>query len=73
MPKGVPVATVGIGNATNAGLLAARIIAASNPELLKRVLAYQVILIKLCAVPANLEKLYSRMNPSRLLSSKKAV
>ena len=36
------MATVGIGNATNAGLLAARIIAASNSDLLERVLAYQV-------------------------------
>lgn len=43
MPKGVPVATVGIGNATNAGLLAARIIAASDPDILERVLAYQVL------------------------------
>ena len=30
MPRGVPVATVAIGNATNAGLLAARILATSN-------------------------------------------
>ena len=30
MPKGVPVATVGIGNAYNAGLLAAKILAASS-------------------------------------------
>jgi 5-(carboxyamino)imidazole ribonucleotide mutase len=32
MPAGVPVATVGIGNAKNAGLLAARIIASANDE-----------------------------------------
>lgn len=31
MPAGVPVATVGVGNARNAGLLAARIIAAGEP------------------------------------------
>ncbi len=31
MPRGVPVATVGIGNATNAGLLAAAILATSRP------------------------------------------
>ena len=30
MPKGVPVATVGIGNAYNAGILAAKILAASS-------------------------------------------
>lgn len=33
MPAGVPVATVGIGNARNAGLLAARIIASGTDEL----------------------------------------
>jgi 5-(carboxyamino)imidazole ribonucleotide mutase len=33
MPAGVPVATVGIGNAENAGLLAVRILGASNPTL----------------------------------------
>jgi 5-(carboxyamino)imidazole ribonucleotide mutase len=32
MPAGVPVATVGIGNARNAGLLAARILAVGHPE-----------------------------------------
>jgi 5-(carboxyamino)imidazole ribonucleotide mutase len=32
MPAGVPVATVGIGNAKNAGLLAARIIASADDE-----------------------------------------
>ena len=34
MPRGVPVATVAIGNSTNAGLLAARIVAAYQPEVL---------------------------------------
>jgi 5-(carboxyamino)imidazole ribonucleotide mutase len=33
MPKGVPVATVAIGNAFNAGLLAAQILGAGVPEL----------------------------------------
>ncbi len=33
MPAGVPVATVGIGNARNAGLLAARILAVGDPAL----------------------------------------
>ncbi|HSV41700.1 MAG TPA: 5-(carboxyamino)imidazole ribonucleotide mutase [Nocardioidaceae bacterium] len=41
MPAGVPVATVGVGNAKNAGLLAVRILAASDEELQKKVLAYQ--------------------------------
>ena len=33
MPKGVPVATVAIGNAANAGLLAVRMLAASDAQL----------------------------------------
>ena len=33
MPRGVPVATVAIGNGRNAGLLAAQILALSDPEL----------------------------------------
>jgi 5-(carboxyamino)imidazole ribonucleotide mutase len=33
MPAGVPVATVAVGGARNAGLLAARILAVSDPEL----------------------------------------
>ncbi len=41
MPKGVPVATVAIGNAANAGLLAVRILATSDPELQAKMLAYQ--------------------------------
>lgn len=41
MPAGVPVATVGIGNARNAGLLAARILATSDDGLLARMLEFQ--------------------------------
>jgi 5-(carboxyamino)imidazole ribonucleotide mutase len=41
MPSGVPVATVSIGGARNAGLLAARILAAGDPELTARVLTFQ--------------------------------
>lgn len=37
MPKGVPVATVAIDGARNAGLLAARILAVADPELRRRV------------------------------------
>lgn len=36
MPGGVPVATVGIGNARNAGLLAVRILATNDPALAKK-------------------------------------
>ncbi|HEY7137445.1 MAG TPA: 5-(carboxyamino)imidazole ribonucleotide mutase [Acidimicrobiia bacterium] len=41
MPSGIPVATVAIGNATNAALLAVRILAASNPALREMVEARQ--------------------------------
>ena len=36
MPAGVPVATMAIGNATNAALFAARILALEDHELLRR-------------------------------------
>ena len=44
MPAGVPVATVGIGGARNAGLLAVRILASSDDELRSRMEAFQASL-----------------------------
>jgi len=44
MPAGVPVATVAIGNARNAGLLAVRILAASDERLREAMLAFQATL-----------------------------
>ena len=41
MPAGVPVATVSVGGARNAGLLAVRVLAAGDPALLERVRAFQ--------------------------------
>lgn len=41
MPAGVPVATVSIGNARNAGLLAARILAVGDADLAAKVLDFQ--------------------------------
>jgi 5-(carboxyamino)imidazole ribonucleotide mutase len=41
MPAGVPVATVSIGGARNAGLLAVRVLAASDAELATRMTAFQ--------------------------------
>ncbi len=49
MPAGVPVATVSIGGARNAGLLAVRILAASDPALLKRMQAFQANLEQVVA------------------------
>lgn len=41
MPNGVPVATVALNAAQNAGILAAQIIGASNTDVLKRVADYK--------------------------------
>jgi 5-(carboxyamino)imidazole ribonucleotide mutase len=41
MPQGIPVATVAIGNSSNAGLLAVQILATHQPELLKKVQEYR--------------------------------
>jgi 5-(carboxyamino)imidazole ribonucleotide mutase len=41
MPAGVPVATVGIGGGRNAGLLAVRILAASDDPLRAAVVRFQ--------------------------------
>jgi 5-(carboxyamino)imidazole ribonucleotide mutase len=40
MPNGIPVATVALNAAKNAGILAAKIIGASNPELLEKLMVY---------------------------------
>ncbi|MGQ9836554.1 MAG: 5-(carboxyamino)imidazole ribonucleotide mutase [Cyanobacteriota bacterium] len=41
MPRGIPVATVAIGNGQNAGLLAVQILACGDPDLLQQVIAYR--------------------------------
>jgi 5-(carboxyamino)imidazole ribonucleotide mutase len=41
MPPGIPVATVGVNAAQNAGILAAQIIATSNDEVLSEVIKYK--------------------------------
>ncbi|HET9301701.1 MAG TPA: AIR carboxylase family protein, partial [Propionibacteriaceae bacterium] len=66
MPAGVPVATVAIGNARNAGLLAVRILAASDPDLRQQMLVFQDQLrqtaeAKGAAVRANAQAQISRM------------
>jgi len=69
MPAGVPVATVGIGNARNAGLLAARIIA-SDPretELRERLADFAVELrqVALDKSDALTERIRSLVDPSK--------
>ena len=41
MPAGVPVATVAIGNARNAGLLAVRMLGIADPDLVESMTAFQ--------------------------------
>ncbi|GAA4426474.1 5-(carboxyamino)imidazole ribonucleotide mutase [Actinokineospora soli] len=47
MPAGIPVATVSIGGARNAGLLAVRVLAASDPALRERLVGFQAALERL--------------------------
>ncbi|CAN5209081.1 5-(carboxyamino)imidazole ribonucleotide mutase [soil metagenome] len=49
MPAGIPVATVSIGGATNAGLLAARILGTEDPALSERLATYALGLEALVA------------------------
>jgi len=57
MPAGVPVATVAVGAARNAGLLAVRIIAAADSELQKKMIQFQKDLYEQAkAKGANLRK-----------------
>lgn len=58
MPRGIPVATVAIGNAENAGLLAIRILASQQPLLLQKVKEYSQKLENMVnEKQANLDKL----------------
>jgi 5-(carboxyamino)imidazole ribonucleotide mutase len=41
MPEGVPVATVALNAARNAGILAAQMLATSDPELLQRIIQFK--------------------------------
>ena len=41
MPSGIPVATVAINGAQNAGILAAKILATSDPQLLQKLKDYK--------------------------------
>lgn len=46
MPPGIPVATVGIGNAKNAGLLAVQILATADKKIENKLVAYKKSLTK---------------------------
>jgi len=49
MPAGIPVAAVAIGNARNAGLLAARMLASGDPALTERLIAFAADLERVVA------------------------
>ena len=53
MPAGIPVATVSIGGARNAGLLAVRVLGASDPGLRAKMAAFQASLEKMVAEKDN--------------------
>ena len=62
MPAGVPVATVAVGGARNAGLLAVRILAVGDPVLLRRMGEFQAelersVLVKDAALRASAKRL----------------
>jgi 5-(carboxyamino)imidazole ribonucleotide mutase len=44
MPGGVPVATVALNGAKNAGILAAQILGSAQPEILQKMVAYKMAL-----------------------------
>ena len=67
MPPGIPVATVGIGSAKNAGLLAIQILALSDKNLEKKLFAYKQKLKK--EVTAKSEKL-SKLGFKKYLQNK---
>jgi len=63
MPAGVPVATVAVGGARNAGLLAVRILAAGDPDLLLRMEEFQAALAE--SVLVKDAALRQRVDPGR--------
>jgi 5-(carboxyamino)imidazole ribonucleotide mutase len=65
MPAGVPVATVAVGGARNAGLLAVRILAATDPGLRDRMVAFQADLARLVLVKDEALKTMWRSGPER--------
>lgn len=58
MPAGVPVATVALNGARNAGILAAQVVAAGDPQLLQRIAQFKAALKdKVLDTAAELEQL----------------
>ncbi|GMA94281.1 hypothetical protein GCM10025881_11050 [Pseudolysinimonas kribbensis] len=64
MPAGIPVATVSIGGARNAGILAARILASGDAALTARLAAYAADLERLVAQKSEALK-NAKLQPDR--------
>jgi 5-(carboxyamino)imidazole ribonucleotide mutase len=62
MPRGVPVATVAIGGAENAGLLAAQILAGKYPEIRQRLIEFRVEQTRAAIVPSNESRTTAKKN-----------
>jgi 5-(carboxyamino)imidazole ribonucleotide mutase len=66
MPAGVPVATVAVGNARNAGLLAVRILAATDPALQERMVEFQAALRQTAAAKGEVVRREAGAAPGRM-------
>jgi phosphoribosylaminoimidazole carboxylase len=74
MPRGIPVATVAIGNAQNAGLLAARILSTSRVELRQKLMDHQTEMTDMVnGMSAKLQDLGSDEFLAQMDSKNKAV
>jgi phosphoribosylaminoimidazole carboxylase PurE protein len=66
MPRGIPVATVAIGGAENAGLLAAQILAGRYPQIADRVKAFRTTQTKTILMSPEAKGLFGeRLSSSR--------
>jgi len=63
MPSGIPVATVALDGAKNAGILAARILGSSDPEICKKMIDYSDNLR--AAVEAKIDKMEANQESKR--------
>ena len=66
MPSGIPVATVAINGGQNAGILAAKILAASDPELLKKELDSAICRLSYLISRINLTNCETKINGKTL-------
>jgi 5-(carboxyamino)imidazole ribonucleotide mutase len=66
MPGGIPVATVAIGNAKNAGILAARILGTGDPDLQQRLVDYQSGLAETAHAKGEVVRRAAGADPRRL-------